>query len=298
MAALRIAGYVAFFVVFFILSIYWTFPFDLAKDRVLREASRQSKMDITARSLSPSWFTGAVLKGVKIRRPGVEEPIDLTQVHARAHVLPLLSGGQGFTVDLPIAKGEAYANVVQSDEGMDLVAELTSIELALVPGLADATGLPLAGQIDADIDLFNGKDPKNSEGVIKLRGSGLEVLKGGKLSNFPVPEIAIGDFDWTIPVAKGKAQLEKLELKGDALELKIDGSIMLAKQLDRSTLDLKIAFKPTPAFLNKEPLLGALLNNIKRTQDSQGFYNYTAKGFIKQPDMRPAPVRGGRRRRR
>ena len=94
MIALRYAGYAVFFLFAFIIGLYWTFPFDAAKDRLLGIASKETKMQISARSLEPSWVTGAVAKGVKIQRPGNAAPIEIPRVDARAHILPLLTGGK------------------------------------------------------------------------------------------------------------------------------------------------------------------------------------------------------------
>ena len=287
MRALRITGYLAFFVAAFVLSLYWTFPFDAAKDRLLRLVSKETKMTITAKSLEPNWLTGAVAKGVKIQRPDAETPIELAQVRARAHLLPLLTGGRGYTIDLPLAKGDVHAVIVQTSVGMDIDAQAEGIELALVPGLAEATGLPLAGGLELDVDLMAGTDPKTSEGVIKIKGTGLEILKGGKIKKIPIPELQVGSFDWTIPVKEGKASFERLELAGEAIEARLNGQITLGSPLDRSILNLQVAFKPTPAFLKKEPLLGALLNNIKRAKGRDGFYGYAVTGTVKRPRFFP-----------
>lgn len=289
MAALRIAGYIAFFFFAFLLGMYYTFPFDAAKNRLLFEASKQSKMTITARSLEPNWFTGAVLKGVKIRRPDLDEPIELSQVRARAHVLQLLTGGQGVTLDVPVAKGQVHADVVKTAEGIDVVASVREVEVALVPGLKAMTGVPLAGALDIDIDMLAAKDPTKSEGMIKIRGSGLETLKGGTVSGFPIPELTVGNLDWTIPVAKGKATLERLEITGGAADIKLDGEITLGKQLDRSLLNIKSGFKPSPALFKKLPMLEGLLKipRMKRAKGSDGFYGYGITGTIQSPSFNP-----------
>ncbi|MEO1338695.1 MAG: type II secretion system protein GspN, partial [Myxococcota bacterium] len=243
MPALRIVGYIAFFLFAFVIGLYWSFPFESAKDRILRTASKQTKMTITAKSLEPNWVTGAVAKGIKIQTAADAEPIELSQVYVRAHVLPMLTGGRGFTVDAPIAKGDVHADIVQSSKGADIDAQAEGLEIALLPGLAEKTGLKLAGDVDLDVDLFAGTDPKTSEGVLKIKAAGLETLKGGKMSNFPIPELNVGSFDWTIPVKNGEALLEQLTITGGDVDLRVDGKITLGSPLDRSLLNLKVGFK-------------------------------------------------------
>ena len=293
MSALRVGGYAAFFVFAFIVCMYWTFPLDVAKDRILQAASKQAKMNITAKSLESSWLTGVVAKGVKIEQTDSDEPIELSEVYARAHLLPFLTGGRGVTLNMPIAKGEIEADVVQSADGLDIVAEGESLELALIPGLAKAAGLPLAGELDLNIDLFAGTDPKTSEGVVKLKGSGLEVLKGGKIpipkfGDFTVPELILGSFDWEIPITKGKAKFDKLELKGESLELTVDGDITVGNPLERSLVNLKIRFKPTAALQKKEAALVGVLNSaLRRSKGSDGFFGYAVSGSAMRPRFIP-----------
>lgn len=288
MLALRIAGYVAFFLFSLLLSIYLTFPWDAAKDRVLDLASQESGMQITAESLEPSWFTGVEAKGVKVLRPEAEEPIDIPSLEARANVLALITGGMGGSVRLPIAKGVVWADVVSSSDTLAVDGEVKDVELALVPGLAGSIGMPLAGQVSLLADLeVNKEDPKASKGSLRVRGESIEILEGGKVSGFPVPALAVGSFDWTIPVSDGKARIEGQKITGENIEVVVDGEVTLNSPLSRSGLNLHVKFKPTPAFLKKEPLLGALLNNLRRAKGADGFYGYALAGSVKHPRFFP-----------
>lgn len=284
MAALKYVGYAVFGLFSLVVCFYLTFPWDAAKGRALAEASKASGAKITAKKLEPNWITGVEAEGVKILMPKATDPIELSSLKARAHVLTMLTGGVGATIELPIAKGQIEADFTDNKKNTEIDATAKGLELALVPGLADAAGLPLAGSLDADIDLKLSKDnPQESSGRIELKGGGVEILKGGKISGFPVPELAIGDFDWKIPVKKGKLLFEKQEVKGENVELILDGQITLNKVFSRSVLNLIVSFKPTEAFLKKEPLLNALLQNIRSAKGSDGFYSYAMTGSIKHP---------------
>lgn len=288
MTVLKYLGYVLFFLVAFIFGLYVTFPWNAAKDRLLDMASKSSGMTITADELSPSWITGINAKNVKITPAGSKEPIVLETVTARAKVLALLSGKQGGEISLPIAKGTVDADVLMSEETMVLHTKSEGVELALIPGLVEAISLPLTGTIDLDADLVVGqKDPKLTNGNIDLKVKGLRIEKGGKLSGFPVPELAIGDADWKIPVEAGKATLKNLRVAGESLELIVDGTINVLQPISRSTANLTISFKPTEKLLSSDPLLGALLNNLQRAKGSDGFYTYAMSGGLKSPRFTP-----------
>ncbi len=289
MNAVKIAGYAAFFLVSLLLSIYLTFPWDAAKDRLLDVASQYAGGQVTAEKLEPSWFTGFTATKVRYKPPEAEAPIEIDEVNARIKLLALLSGAVGVSAEVPIAKGTVSADLVASDPELDLDATISHVELALVPGLSDGIGLPLGGKIDLVGKIhLDSKTPKNTQGELDLKAVGLEILKGGKVSGFPVPELAIGDFNWKIPIKDGKATFDKQEVKGENVELKLDGTIDILGQLDRSLLKLFISFKPTDAFLKKEPILNALLQNINRAKGADGFYTYSVNGSVKHPRFAPA----------
>jgi type II secretion system protein N len=292
MTVLRYVGYAVFFVFMLVLGLYYTFPFDVAKDRILDLASKSSGMTITADELEPSWITGIVAKNVKVLQAGAKEPMTFERLTARAKLFALITGKKGAVVSLPVAKGELTADVVADEESVTVKAETSDVELGLVPGLVEALGLPLTGQTNLETDLVWGiKDPKLTNGTIKLVIKGLSIEKGGKLSGFPVPELAIGDVDWTIPVEQGKATFKNLKVAGESIELEVDGSIQLLQPVSRSLATLTLAFKPTDAFLKKEPLLGAMLNNIQRAKGADGFYAYTMSGPVKTPRFLPKAKR-------
>jgi type II secretion system protein N len=277
-------GYGSFFVVMFVFGLYFSFPWDAARDRILDIASKQSGMTISASSIEPSWITGVVAKDVKITPLGSTSPVAIDKVSARAKVLSFISGKRGFSVSLPIAKGDVSADIVMTDEQVDVKSEVHGVELGLIPGLADTVGLPLTGATTLKTDMVLGlKDPKITAGNVALKLTGLKIEKGGKMAGFPIPELSIGDLDWQIPIEGGKATFKQQKVAGDSVELAFDGTIVLLNPLSRSTTNLTVSFKPTDKLLKAEPLLGALLGNIQQAKGSDGFYTYAMNGSIKAP---------------
>lgn len=288
MNVVRYVGYAVFFVVMFVLGLYLTFPWDAAKDRILDMASKGSGMTITAQEIKPSWITGVNAKGVSITPAGSKEPITIDEITARAKIFGLLAGKKGAKISLPIAKGNVDADFSIDEETITVKADTESIELGLIPGLVEAVGLPLTGTIDLDTDMVIGqKDTKLTNGTLSLKAKQLRIEKGGKMAGFPVPELAIGDADWQIPIEDGKATLKNLKVAGESLELLVDGTINVLSPPSKSTVNLTLSFKPTDKLLASDPLLGALLNNLQRAKGSDGFYTYAMAGSIKSPRFTP-----------
>lgn len=284
---LRTIGYIAFFIVSFVLCLYLTFPWPAVKQRVLGTVSKQLGRRITASSLEPSWVTGLHAEKVSIEMDRGEPPLTLETVDARANLLTLLGGGYGGTIQIPIARGDLAAEISGSKEEFRIDGQAKGLELAVLPGLKSATGLALSGTVDLTIrNLVLGlEDPAKSQGQIRLQANALETLKGGKAGGFPVPELQLGNLDWNLPVENGKVMVRNQRLDGPSVLLNLNGEIVLAKPMFRSLVNVELKFKPTPAFLQKEPMMGSLLRNIDRYKGSDGYYTYQISGTLKRPRM-------------
>lgn len=283
----RTLGYVGFFMVAYVLCLYLTFPWGAVKQRVLQQASKQAGRTISATKLEPSWLTGVHAEGVEVEMDE-GEPLKLRTLDARASVLSFVTGGYGGTVWAPIAKGQLTSTFSGGGDVLDIDAKAEKVELALLPALKSATGLALGGRLNLDADIKYGvKDPKTTSGLIELQASGLETLKGGRAGNYPIPELELGNLDWSIPIENGKVIVRNQRIEGPSLELILDGEIVLNKPTPRSLLNLTVQFKPTPEFLEAEPLIASLLRNIDRYKNKSGFYTYQISGTLKRPRTTP-----------
>ena len=285
---IRIIAYGAFFLASFLICLYATFPWDAVKRRVLQEASRELGAQITARSLEPSWLTGFQAEGIEVSMEGEDAPLSIEQINARVSVLAFLTGGYGGSLKVPVGDGRIFADVSGDDDKLDITAEVETLELALLPALRYATGLALTGILEVSSDLSLGlSEPSESNGMLKIEGSDLETLEGSKIGSFPVPELVLGSLAWDLPLENGKLIVRNQRLTGPNVELGLNGEVVLAKPLNRSLVNLAVRFKPTPAFLKAEPMLGALLRNIDRYKGPDGFYGYQVSGTLKRPRLTP-----------
>ncbi|MEM1026075.1 MAG: type II secretion system protein GspN [Myxococcota bacterium] len=287
--ALRIVGYVAFFMASFVIGLYLSFPWNALKDRLLTAASVQTGWSLQAETMRPSWLTGVVLTGVEARPPGGENALEINELHMRASVLSMLTGGVGGQAAFPLGGGEVDATFSQSSSTMVVDLDLHSVELGLVPVLAELTGLPISGELTVDAELdVDRENPSKSSGTVRLAGDGLEIAEGGRIGVYPLPiSVNVGSFDWSLQVSNGQLKLTQQEIRGGDVEVNLDGTLNLAAQLERSTTNMTLAFRPTEALLEREPLIGALLNNIASAKGRDGFYTYAMTGSVKHPRLFP-----------
>ena len=290
MKILRIIGLVAFFLFSFIVGLYVTFPWNVLKDRIAIQISEATGWGVEAESLEPSWLTGVRIEGLKLEPPEAAEPVILDEVVARARLLSFLTGGMGVSAWLPLGQGELDVTLAKGSKETLVRAKAVAVELGMVPGFAALTGLPLSGQLDLDADVtLDQKDVAASSGQVKLSGTDLELGEGGKVANFPVPALRLGNLDWEMDIEKGKIELPQQQMRGGDVDLDVEGTIDLATPIERTTLNLNVSFRPTPEYLEENGLIKALLNNINRAKGSDGFYTYAITGSVKHP--RPFPRR-------
>jgi len=290
MKILRIIGLVAFFLFSFVVGLYLTFPWNALKDRIAIQLAEATGWEVEATSLEPSWLTGVRIQGLKLAPPEADEPLLFDEVVARARLLSFLTGGMGVSAWLPLGQGELDVTLARGSDETTVRAKAQGVELAMVPGFAAFTGLPLSGQLDLDADVtLDRQDAAKSSGRIELSGSDLELGEGGKVANFPIPALRLGNLDWEMDIEDGKVELPQQQLRGGDVDVDLEGTVDLATPVERTTMNLNVSFRPTPEYLQENGLIEALLNNINRAKGSDGFYTYAITGSVKHP--RPFPRR-------
>jgi len=279
MGVMKYIGYALFFLASVVFGVYQTFPWDVVKDRAFNAIKKQSGVTITADSLEPNWITGIEAEKVEISLKPNQDPIKLDSLKARAKVFALIQGKTGLSFSAPIARGNVDADIVMDQETAVIEAEIEKIQLELVPALR-AANVPLSGKVSLSSDLTWGlKAPKKTEGKVTIKFQDFVAEKGIKVGMFPLPrDFDLGSFQLDLPMKEGKVLLKNQKVAGKDVELTLDGTITLMKPIHRSALNLDVGFKPTEALLKADPLIKALLKNIKGKKDSKGFQKFKVTG--------------------
>jgi type II secretion system protein N len=283
--ATRYLGYVGFFLLSFVMGLYLTFPWNVAKDRLIALAEARTGMGFKARSLEPSWVTGVIVEDLEITPQGKTTAIHLDRVKARVSLLRLIAGKLGISFALPLGKGAVEGDLMIDDEVVDIEAKVAAVQLDQVAFLLEMTGLPLVGTIDLDADLVLGKkDPKKTEGKLLLKTAGLKIEKGGKIGMFPVPvDLDLGTLTLDVPIKEGRAELKGTRLPGTDLEILLDGDVSPQLPFSKSNVNLMVGLKPSEKIFTAEPLFRALLKNFESAKDPEGFYGISLTGSLQHP---------------
>ena len=157
-------GYPLFFLFCFVLFAYLTFPYERVKDFIVQEVEypegpdgkrRASGRQLEIVDLSPSWFTGAELTGVRISSPeepeGAPTEMSFEHVYARVSLWPLLSGETEVSFDTRVAGGDIEGTFAQGEGFVDLDASFSSVHLRRIGPIRAKLGIPIFGRLDGDI---------------------------------------------------------------------------------------------------------------------------------------------------
>jgi type II secretion system protein N len=258
--------YTGFFAVVFVLSVYWTFPYDRVRSFVAAQLSTKeggtTTRNVEIGELEPAGFGGIHVSDVSITQmPATpdEEPtlLRLSELTAKLSILPLLWGDKRLAINAEAGKGTLDGKVAQSGDTRHVEAELNALDVGEL-GLGSFVGLPLKGKASGSIDLNLEADPTKTTGSIKLEIRGLKVGDGkaklkvpGMPGGLTLDEVEAGKLELSIEVRDGVAKLTRLSTDGKDLKLSGSGNVRLVDPLKRSRPDLNLDLTLSDDYKNK-----------------------------------------------
>ncbi len=288
-------GYPAFAVFAFLLSVYWTFPYDRVRDYVVQEVEQpvgpggtrhDSGMRLQIDELSPSFLTGVVLEGVRFTKlptptpgsTGDEKPIvvQVERLSARISLLALLRGTKAVSFDAELGGGEIEGEFALSEDETHLEATVDAVELRQLGVISALVGLPVSGVLGGTVDLTIGKETAATKGGIDLSITGLVVgdgraklkLEGMGPEGLSVGRIEAGKLVIKATVEAGVAKFTQLGTTGGRdLTVRGTGQLRLVQPARLSRLELLVNVKFADAFKTRDDRtrgLFAMLDVIPR----------------------------------
>jgi type II secretion system protein N len=270
---LRWVGYVAGYLLVFVIFAYVSFPYERLKHRLI--ASYQAAQTgpyadhLEIDHLSWSWrFPGIVAEGVRLDMaapadkalgstttvsastgstpatpPLAHEVVEAEEVFVRISPLDLLTGARSVTFSARALGGEISGSASDSDASRSLAVELDDIDPGGIPHLAKLIGLPLRGRISGQIalELPEGRLAR-ADGTLELHGEDLQIGDGkAKIKEMIVlPPIEIGQLNMKAEITAGRLKLEECSATGRDVELSMTGGLRLRQQIDSSLAELEI----------------------------------------------------------
>ncbi len=324
---LKFMAYPALYLTCLMLFLYFTFPWNRLKDRLVAEIAirgqkpRSTIQRVEIDDLDSYWFTGVEATGVRIYFPPsddaggdkdkpVESMVKVDEVQARLQVLPMFLGRFRVNFWAKAFNGEIKGSAPVGGASSPVEVQLDAVDLSLVDIIKDTIGIPIKGIASGKLELTaeGGKFSKAS-GTLDLAINGVTVGDGkSKIKNqIALPEAKLGDLVITAEAKDGALKITKFEANGTDIEIAGDGKINVREPANSSIADLYVRFKFTDAYRNKSDLTKTLLgtpgstvpslfeladSRIKRSKRSDGFYGWHVHGALGKLKFDPSTADG------
>ncbi len=169
------------------------------------------------------------------------------------------------------------------------------VPLGEMPIIAETLGgLPMTGLADLTIDLTIPKvedavKAKQITGTIAAScpagcglGNGTSALAMPGLGSVPFGRLDLGAIEIRAVIKGGRLTMDQFDLASDDVELHARLGVDFADEVDASTIDGCVWWKPKEALLRREPKTHALLSTTGATADGEGFFSIKVGGTLGQ----------------
>jgi type II secretion system protein N len=308
---LRYLGYPLFFFTFFVLFVYWTFPYDRLKEFIIHqvEAPRptaagtmaSSNIALEIDSLGPTFFPGLRARGVRVtwlpQRTGdrpITARIDSVTVHVG--LFALLFGRLNGDVELEGMGGTLNTHVEAvlngSKAGLrELTVKMQGVNAGEIGPLVQAVGLPIQGRMDTDLTLSSTDGQlTRATGRLQLSISALKI--GDSVAQFQIPgfggvtiaQIDAGTLAGTVNIREGVIQVDRLNTRSRELTLALSGRIELANNPAETGINLLTRFQLTDVYRAKNEQAGRIMMvldvapDLRAAKQPDGSYALRCRG--------------------
>lgn len=297
--ALQFILYPLIFLVSFVFFVYWMFPMESVKNRVITaiEQALGSGYAVQVEEIDTYWITGVKLKNLSVLKQvggKREDVLKADQVTARASVFSLIFGNPKIRFDLRAAKSRIGGTAQRSDQGISVDASFANLDVGRFPIVRQITGLNLFSQIEGDARInYDAKQPLRTAGNLRISFDKMGLKAGelslGEMGTFPLPDLSLaaGNSMLKAAIDKGAVNVEALKLKGDDLNIDMAGKIFLAPTVSRFRINLQGKFRLSQKMWGIiDPVLPEKwLEDLKKQKGADDSFPLSFSGQVASPQV-------------
>jgi type II secretion system protein N len=326
----RLFLYPSWFLFCFMVSVYLTFPVELIRSQVISAAEmalgKNDKRKVGRHGVNPKVEIGKLslyhLSGLSFenlsiqlasQNPDPGTTIAFDEFNVKVGIFGALVGSPSVAFNGSLFDGEFageldYSNtpslfsmLSDDEEGAKskpnkekldaFELDIEDITLERAPALLEKIGLPLTGQVNAQIRITTGETPsKDAEGTIEMTAEGLSIgpgeIKIPMMGPLTIPLIDMGKLSAVLPISKGKGKTKECRLKGKDFggELTLDLSIV--RELMNSRLSGGGSFLVDSKFLERNGKFKTILDfpgPLQKAKDGDNRFHFLIKGTGQNP---------------
>ena len=299
---LKWTGYPAFFLLCFLFFAYKTFPYERLAERIVAEAAARG-YEVEIVDLSHSGIAGLEFENLRIVLPqdGDSPPLDVLfdELTVGTSLLSLISDTKSYEFDAELAGGEIEGEATLGEESSLIELQIEDLVLEAIPALRQYTKVPLAGTMNADIDVAMPAEIGEAAGTVELSVDGLNLGDGKTKIDIPgwggltLDRADAGNLELALVIEDGTGTIERATSHGKDLKLDALGRVKLLRPLKRSELNLMARVKVEDAYKERSPKIATMFelasSGLKSAMTSDGAIQYSFTGPI-GGRLRPRPA--------
>ena len=281
-------------VVFFVLFLVLTFPYDTLALRLTAEAQREGA-ELTIGSLGPAGLGGLRARDVKLRfppspngEPASEVKLERADLSPDLLALILRRTSFGFSADGygGTVKGHlALSNDPRTPGLTSLRIDARDVDLATLPVSELMNGLTVGGKMQLKMELKSLQPVETAAGELQLNLDNVAIT--GSLMGMTLPKTLLGKLEGGATVEKGVAKFDKTTTRGGDIDADLDGNVSLRPLFSLSQADLHVRFRPADHWLDLNPAIKGMMGLLQSARQADGAYLYTLNGPVSRLQSRP-----------
>lgn len=283
---LTVVGYVAFGLAVFLVALYFTFPYDVLRERLAAEVQQATGLSARIGAVRPQLPAGIVIDDLRLYpTPQATAPfVRLARVTASS-VLDLLQGRPPSVEFVgQAAQGNLTGSVLQEESRRTISLQWREVDLGQLQPLLGSLPFQLTGRSRGTLRLASpGNDHTRGSGSAELqveRGSFRYQSPGG----LKLPEVSFTGLQLRLDLGGGQLRLREGRVDGTDLQVTALGQSVLRRALGESPIAGQLRLRLTPALRQRAPELGLL---VAGAPDPEGFATYTLTGTLAAPRLLP-----------
>jgi type II secretion system protein N len=292
---LKVVAYAAIFLAAFLFFVVIKLPDSLVTNFVLNQVNQHSPYRAHAERAGLRFFLTPHLEFTNLQLepkiPNQGIPLKFTELSLYPSFLSLLplagppQPGGSFSAEAYSAQWSGYFS---PGSGFRLDAE--NVDLAKLEPLLEQ-GVDIKGLITSLLARFDLVDQKFSRANGELRASGKEFLldPASFQLGMPLPILDLGGLELEARAERGRLQFQKFVLGSPQkdLEIRVEGDVQLADNLQFSRLNLRLRIRPSAKILQAVPALPGMLGLVAAKR-ADGTYGMKVSGVLASLGM-PQP---------
>jgi type II secretion system protein N len=281
----RAVVYPLYFVICTLVFAYCTFPYDRVRDRIEEELERSIPgADVEIAWLSPSWFTGVELGGVRLTLPPEapdERPtaFSLTEVSVRLGLFDSLSGTTSISYFAELGGGGTIEGVYeQREDALRVQARLDGVALGRIGPMRRVLQLPVSGTLRGEIDVTLAVDVVQTQGTAALEIADLAIGDGharlqlpGTRTGVTVERLEAGNLQVRMQIERGVGRLQQLAATSDDIEIRGAGTVRLLSPIRMSSLDVLLRIDVKQPYRERNDRTRAIFAMLDMSPDVRAY---------------------------